>query len=981
MNSYFFKLTLLSLMFTTVATSAQDKNPNDLQKSQLAKKYTYQSVPNDPTQARMYVLDNGLTVFLSVNKTEPRINVNVAVKAGSKNDPASHTGLAHYLEHMLFKGTDKFGTKDYAKEKPLLDKIEALYEAYGKSNDEQERKAIYHEIDSVSGVAATFAIPNEIDKMFANIGAKGTNAFTSFDKTVYVNDIPSNQLENFLTIEAERYRNPQIRIFHTELEAVYEEKNISLDNDGRKQTEVLLDALFRKHNYGQQTTIGTIEHLKRPSITEIKKYFYANYVPNNMAIIMTGDLDPDATIAAIDKAFAYMQPKPVAAYVFNDEDARNAPQFLDVYGPKAENVVAGWRFPAAGSTDANKAAMFIYMLYNGKAGLIDNNLNKKQLVLDAGAFQWQMADYSMFMLNAEPKEGQTMADCLALMQNEVAKIKRGEFDETMLKSVINNLKVSEVKRLESNGQRTAMIMNAFTNGVSWPAYVNRFEEMKKITKQDIIDFANNYITNDYVVVYKNKGEEPNKTKVDKPTITPITINRNDQSEFLKNVINNTPEALQPVFLDFKKDIKNIKTQNNDTLHYIKNTDNELFTVAYEFKIGSAHNKLLPIALSLLEYLPAGALTSEQASRELYNLAGEYNTQTQNDITRIQFSGADDQMENIMNWIENLMNNCKTDDKALSDLVNRMIKERDDLKTNKGYIQYLQKTYAAYGPDNINSYDLNTKELKALISKDLIELLHNLSSYPHHILYYGPRELSAVESTINKLHKSTTKKLIVPEEHKFVQLETNTKTVYVTYFDAVQVEIGWVRNDTKINNDDVPLTTLFNQYFGGNMSSLVFQTIRESKALAYSTNAQFQTPQRTGERYSMSAYVGTQADKMPEAIIAMNELLTELPYSEGSFNQAKSALRNKIESERIRGFAIFIYNRSAQLRNQNNDARQTVYQNLDALTFDSIKEFHKTHVAVKPYQYTVLGAMDKINFGELEKYGTIVELSIEELMGE
>jgi predicted Zn-dependent peptidase len=307
MISNFLKLSLAialvpSLMFGQ--TTAKTPKPKTVVE---APKYT--TVKGDPLNARVYTLSNGLKVYLSVYKGEPRIQTYIAVKAGSKNDPADATGLAHYLEHMLFKGTDKFGTKEFSKEIVEVNKIEALYEVYRKTKDEAKRKKIYHEIDSISGVAATFAIANEYDKMTAAMGCRGTNAFTSVEQTVYVNDIPSNQLENWLTMEAERFRKPILRLFHTELEAVYEEKNRSLDSDENQAYESLMSSLFVNHNYGKQTTIGTIDHLKNPSMTEINKYFYKNYVPNNMAICMSGDFDPDKTIKIIEEKFGKMASK------------------------------------------------------------------------------------------------------------------------------------------------------------------------------------------------------------------------------------------------------------------------------------------------------------------------------------------------------------------------------------------------------------------------------------------------------------------------------------------------------------------------------------------------------------------------------------------------------------------------------------------------------------------------------------------------
>ena len=165
----------------------------------------YETVKGDPMNTKIYTLDNGLKVYMSVNKNEPRLQTYIAVRSGSKNDPSDNTGLAHYLEHIMFKGTENFGTSDYAAEKPLLDEIERLFEVYKQTTDPQERLAIYHQIDSVSFAASQISIPNEYDKLMAAIGAQGTNAFTSNDVTCYTEDIPSNQIENWAKVQSDRF--------------------------------------------------------------------------------------------------------------------------------------------------------------------------------------------------------------------------------------------------------------------------------------------------------------------------------------------------------------------------------------------------------------------------------------------------------------------------------------------------------------------------------------------------------------------------------------------------------------------------------------------------------------------------------------------------------------------------------------------------------------------------------------------------------
>ena len=287
--------------------------------SSFAQNYHKETYQNDPMNVIHYTLDNGLQVFMSVNKDVPRIQTYIAVRVGSKNDPSESTGLSHYLEHLMFKGTNHFGTLDWAKEQEQLKKIEALYEVYNHTTDPAQRKAIYHQIDSVSYEASKYAIPNEYDKMMSMIGAQGTNAFTSNDMTVYQEDIPSNEVERWLKIEGERFANPVFRLFHTELEAVYEEKNMNMANDSRTAYEQLNLALFPNHPYGTQTTIGTIEHLKNPSLTNINKHFNTYYVPNNYCIAMAGDFDPDQVIKLIDKYFGKIQPKYIPDFTYVHE--------------------------------------------------------------------------------------------------------------------------------------------------------------------------------------------------------------------------------------------------------------------------------------------------------------------------------------------------------------------------------------------------------------------------------------------------------------------------------------------------------------------------------------------------------------------------------------------------------------------------------------------------------------------------------------
>ena len=941
--------------------------------------YTYTSVTGDPTQSRWYVLPNGMTVILAVNKDMPRIQTMVATKAGSKNDPADNTGLAHYLEHMLFKGTDKYGTQDYAKEKVYLDQIDALYEQYNKTQDPSQRKSIYRQIDSVSGLASKFSIANEFDKMCQGIGAQGTNAFTSVEQTVYINDIPSNRMHQWIEIESERYRNPVLRLFHTELEAVYEEKNISLDNDGEESYEKIMASLFKAHPYGTQTTIGTVEHLKNPSLIKIRNYFNTYYVPNNMAVIMVGDFVPEEAIEMIDKHFSYMQAKPVPPFSFQIEYPRGRPDSLSVVGPDAANVMLGWRFEGASSRQAILLRIVDLLLNNSKAGLIDLNLVKEQKVLSANSSPEIMKDYSVHFLTGKPKEGQTLEEVKDLLLAQIEKIKKGQFDEQLLKGIIANAMVEDIQKYAENQGVAFDLLDAFVTDRAWKDVLNINYEMSLVKKQEIIDFVNEFYTNGYSVVYKRTGEDTKQNKIEKPSITEVELNRDKSSQFVMDILEEEVDSIHPVYVDFNKDIQKGKIGNADFI-YKKNEKNQLFSLYYMVDMGKNNNKKLPLALEYLQYLGTDKLSANELSMKFYQLACNFSINAGETKSYVTLTGPQQNFNEALALFEELLQTAKADNKALKDYVGRILKSREDAKLNKRMVSSALSTYAIYGPVNPRTYILSNEELKALTASDLVSMIKGFSNYKHQILYYGPQDQTAVSADIAKYHKQASQFTASPKAVEFKPIQYAKNTVYFTHFDMVQAEINWRSGASAFDINRWPIASAYNEYFGGGMSSVVFQEIRESRALAYSTYSVYSTAEEKNKNDIALAYVGTQADKLNDAIKAMNELLTNMPENEESFNQAKQSLLSGIESERIiKESVLFSYIEAQELGLQN-DYRSMMYETIKTITFDQVKAFQSQNIKGRQWGIAVVGSKEKIKESDLKQYGEFKTVTLKEIFG-
>jgi len=970
----------LTLAFAAVLVSVVAFAQNQFQwKEASSGGYTYKYVTNDPAKARFYTLKNGLTVILSPTNKDPRIQAYVAIKAGSKTDPATNTGLAHYLEHMLFKGTDKYGSLDWSKEKVELEKIDALYEQYNSTKDEVQRKAIYKKIDSVSGVAAKYAIANEYDKMMSAMGAQGTNAFTSFEQTVYTDDVPSASLDKYLAVQAERFRNPVLRIFHTELEAVYEEKNRTLDNDGRKVSETLFSNLFQKHNYGLQTTIGTVEHLKNPSLIEIRKYFNKYYVPNNMGIILSGDFNPDEVIAKVDKAFSYMQPKPFDKYTFQPEDAITAPIVKEIVGPDAENLTIGYRLLGNKDKDALLADLVGQILTNGRAGLLDLNLVKKQKLLRASAFTYSLIDYGILYLSAAPTSGQSLEDVKALVLNEIENLKKGNFDDQLITSIINNIKKNKIYETEKYGDRASVLMDAFTSELDWRDQVAYVNDLSKIKKEDIVAFANKYFGDNYVAVLKRKGESPATVKIEKPSITPVETNPDKQSSFVKTINEMPATAAKPVFLDYKKDIQKSKLGKAEVL-YVPNKDNDIFRLSYRYKIGSLNDKKQGLASQYIQFLGTDKMTAEEISKAFYKIACSFNVSTGEEYTTVNIEGLQENFENAVKLYEEVVNNVKADDKALAALKARLNKARKDAKANKGAILQGLTSYALYGSENKFNNVLTNEELNAVTAQELVDRIKNLNNYEQTVIYYGPTPVYNVVSQLKTLHQVPANFAVAAPAKTFKQEVPTKNQVLFADYDMVQAETRWIRNTETYNPEKTTMVNVFNNYFGGGMGSLVFQTIRESKALAYSTYGYYVQPQKKDQDYYLLGYVGSQADKFNDATVAMNELLTKMPELPKNLELAKNQVKKDIQTERIIQDGIIYNYLNAKNLGLTDDIRKKMYETVDKITMADVKKFHQNYFSGKPYTYAIVASEKRVSMDDMKKLGEVKKLSLEEIFG-
>lgn len=938
--------------------------------------YEYITITHDENKVRIYTLKNGLKVFLAQNFDAPRIQTYIPVRTGSNNDPSDNTGLAHYLEHMMFKGTSKIGSQNWEKEKILLDQISALYEDHKAEQDPEKKKEIYKKIDEVSQEASQYAIANEYDKVTTSLGASGTNAHTWFDETVYKNNVPNNELEKWLKIEKERFSELVLRLFHTELESVYEEFNRAQDSDSRLVSYELMDALFPTHPNGQQTTLGKPEHLKNPSMKAIHKYFDEYYVPNNYAMVLVGDFDFEETIQLVNQYFGTIPYRELPKKTPVIEQPLTEITKRTVKSPTTSRIQLAWRTDNYGTREAMLADITANILSNrGEAGLLDLNINQTQRMLWAQAFSVGLKQYGYFSIIAVPKETQTLDEAKDMVLEQIELIKKGDFPDWILPAIISDFKIQRMKSLETADGLATNLYDTYIKGISWEQELNEMDEYENFTKEEVVDFANTFFKDNYVAVYKEKGVNDKLLRVENPGITPIKINREAQSEFLKEILAEKTEDIQPEFIDYEKEITT-DTVKDKKLSFVINKYNDIAQIHFIFPFGSDHDRDLGISTQLLQYLGTEDLSPEDLKKEFFKIGVTNDFKTTSDQLLISLSGLEQNIEKGIALLQHWMYGVKPDKEIYRQFVETVLENRQATKKDKNRIMTALTNYTKLGSFSRYTDIISKEELESSDTEVFTDRMKKLFKFPYQLFFYG-KDLEHFKQYIGKYVENESYQ--IPEPKQYPEPETNGN-VYFTNYDMVQMEMSKVGRGHLADPSKYGKINVFNEYFGRGLSSIVFQEIRESKSLAYSAYVSYAANSELGRPDYVTTYIGTQPDKLQIAVDTMAELMNELPEVPIQFNNAKNAALKQIASTRITRNNIFFNTLKLKKIGIFHDFRKDIYGQIKSLEFEDVKQFYQTEIKPLHFNTAIIGKKENLNMDAVNEMGTFKELKLEEIFG-
>jgi predicted Zn-dependent peptidase len=928
-------------------------------------------LPNDPMAVTIHRLSNGMTVYFSVDRQAPRFTGWIAVRSGSRHDPPNSTGLAHYLEHMLFKGTDDLGVTDAKAEATHVAKIAELYASLRSTKDAAARKTIFAQIDAETQAMAKFAIPNEFDRVMSLMGTEDVNAYTSDDETVYLANVPANRLAAWAEVERERFSDPVFRLFYTELEAVYEEKNLSLDSPEERVWETMTRALMPNHPYGNQTTIGTSEHLKTPAYADMAEYFERWYVPNNMAIVLAGDIDPKTALPILERTLGQLEPKLLPEPHAGKVSPLSGRTKHEVFAEGEEAVTVAWLGVPESHADEPALAVMDRMLDDAKVGLLNTELELTQKLLDAGSFQVLNREAGYIGIRGTALEGQTPEEVEALLLGVVEKLRDGAFTDADVEAAKLHRTVDRKLQLEFPIARASVMTGAFAGHREWSDLLAREAAFEKVTRDDVIRVAKKYLGPDLVVVARREGK-PDIPKIDKPEITPVPIDPTRTSAFAKRVIAMPAPQLEPQWAVEGTHYVRTKLPAGDMLSS-KNTRNDLFSVTYVAERGFRKEPLLCYALDLLELSGSGELDADAFQKQVYAKGASIETACDAEHSWVTVSGPDAQMDAVLALMDGWFASPRFDPETLARLHENTLSERSDGMQEDWRLVAALDDFAKHDQRSAWLQTPSNKALGKARPKALRSLIGSFFGVEHRTHYYGPRDAAAVAPVLarGKAHRKTGD----------VQIRSwrtaSGPQIFFLHKEGAKANVRFVLPDQALPRELRPAAELYSEYLSGNMSALVFQEIRESRGLAYSASSVLDTGEQPRDASGLLGYLSTQAEKLPVAIETFLGLLRTADVQPSRLGESKAAVEQRYRANRIDPRWVTHWVVAWDELGEREDPRPWQREQIAKTTEEELETLAKRFGAL-PVIIAVVGDRERIDFAALGKIAPVREVKASEL---
>lgn len=929
---------------------------------------------------KVFKLKNGLTVYVWEDDSKSDVFGLVGVRAGSINDPEEYTGLAHYLEHVMFKGTDKIGALNWEKEAPIYQEIIAKYDQMADEADPVKKEALSKEINELTVSAGQISQPGEYSNLMESMGAKGVNAGTYYDWTFYHCSFPAYQINKWLEISSQRFRNPVFRSFQSELEAVYEEYNRAQDNPGRRQEQFIMDKAFEGHPYSR-SVIGLPEHLKNPRLSKLIEFYDTWYVPENMVLVLSGNIKADQISRRIAATFGRLPAKATPERkTYPEKEIKGRTQYTAKIGyyPQVRLVFEG---VPSGHPDEDAIEIAMSLISNGsQTGTLDKLMIDGEITA-AGAYSRTFRErgrnfvYCVPLYDENQRRFESNKSTEKKALKAIEQVANGEFEDWKVDAIKAELCRNFDLAMESNEQKAIILMNAFMDGKSPDDVLNYKDKIMAVTNQDVKRVAKKYLSDNYLAMYIEKGKADKEGKIKKPGYKPVEPPTGKQSLYATQFKSMPIGTVDEKFIDFG-DVKVKQLNERSKMYYVPNKENNIFRLVLRYGAGTQEFPKLGIAAELMNNAGImGSYEPQQLKEELSKLNVSCDVYASSNYLTVTMEGFEQTLPQACQLLSRQILMPKLDDKQLSRLKGSQLGSRQQRKSNTSALGSALSQYVFYGDKSPYIDELTDKELYELQISELTGDINRASNYEAKIYYSGTLPFDNVYDILSKNLPlvANERPSLSPNPTPMVPVTENT-VYFLPNNDVEQAQIYLYIPMMKTDKKDDVARHAFNQYFGMDFTGLVLNEIREKRSMAYTAYALASTQGIAGRETFLQGYVGTQNDKANDALDILMGLVNDMPKNPERIDNIKSYLRQEALTSHpdFRDKAMYLVNLGYQ--GYDGDPAKENLPKIDALTFDDIVRFYETNIKGKPYCIGIMGNPKDIDIKRLEKFGKVVKLN-------
>jgi len=918
--------------------------------------FTYRCWQNDPFGLRLYVLDNGLRLYLSSDKNYKLLDARIAVRAGSALETPGQEGSAHLLEHMMFKGTSTIGALDYEKEKSLLHSLE---------NHRCGHDALRRQLNSLSTAG-------EWDALAWVYGIQDMNAHTGYDETVYSCRVPVFRLNEWLLMERDRFSHLVFRNFDLEKNTVMEEWNQLQDDDLSRSYTKLNSLVYGDHPYGRSDILGTSSSLEKLSVQNIRQFYNTFYTPENMALCLHGDLDFSTIVSQINNIWGSVSRGTGSASDIAGTKVMKQNKSATLRGLENECLLLGYVFPQIEEDQEISLSLLDMLLSNQQAGLLDLKLVQPQLLYQASTSLAIHRQGGLLSFHLQPHGKQNAEECRIILTDCLTQWRREGISSEYLNACFEFIKQDWYESVETD-LRSDLYADSFISGRDWKFFLDYPERTSLITREELNRNLDQLIDGPCAEVIKRQSSSEDDDLIILPERSAQMRPSRDFSSFFKSEKGRPYplDSLDESSLSFTGPLKHL----NESFKYFADEKRPVFTWYFYFPKGRGHDPALAAALAYLGFGGTKKYSAEKLQELFFLKTLDWDIQVELDYILLQIKGLSGAVDKAWEHLHHFMTELEGDEDSFASYLDYLQSVREERRHSRDYLLKAVLSYVRFGKRHPETC---YESVDTLMEKGAVRSCRRIAEWFHRgpgiSLFHGTSEDAARANAISRGFFEQSELQIIPDPLPFQINESHSAPMLLIH-ESQQTDCLLYCPGPVLSLKSLAFLEIYNALYGNDTHSLVFRELRELSGLSYQNHAALHWPEQKEWPLFFTAHVNTGQDSVAEALNLLKTILIDKSPDADDFYLARQFAAIQISHNYADGQLRLLKSLTVGAYNLPENLKYQLYCLIKEFSYESFESIRTRWLTHENIRVFLAGSSGTV----LQGAGPLTHISVSQLL--